>query len=104
MSTTDQMGEFISLQEASEMTARYRENIQPGETIAVAGSKAIFEQILAQPGCEGLRMYFAIEADGSNTLVAVGIDEQSNDITEGLIAENFIACPHRCSTRNSLNS
>lgn len=104
MSTTDQMGEFISLQEASEMTARYRATIQPGDTIAVAGSKTIFEQILAQPGCEGLRMYFAIDDNGAKTLVAVGVDNQENDMTQGLIADNFGFCPKRCSVENSLNS
>lgn len=104
MSTTDQMGEFISLQEASEMTANYRATIQPGETIAVAGSKAIFEQILAQPGCEGLRMYFAIESDGTKTLVVTGIDSVENDMCSGLIAEKFGPCPKRCAEPNELNS
>ncbi|MCX6197221.1 MAG: hypothetical protein NTY55_11350 [Flavobacteriia bacterium] len=104
MSTTDQMGEFISLQEASEMTARYRATIQPGETIAVAGSREIFDQILAQSGCEGLRMYFAIEPDGTKTLVVVGIDSAENDMTKGLIAENFGPCPKRCPQPNALNS
>jgi hypothetical protein len=104
MSTTDQMGTFITLAEASEMTARYRNSIQPGETIAVAGSREIFDQILAQSGCEGLRMYFAIEPDGTKTLVVVGIDSAENDMTTGLIAEKFGPCPKRCAEPNELNS
>jgi hypothetical protein len=104
MSTTDQMGEFITLDEAAQMTASYRATIQPGETIAVAGSREIFDQILAQSGCEGLRMYFAIEPDGTKTLVVVGIDSAENDMTTGLIAENFGPCPKRCSPKNVLNS
>ncbi|NBW59166.1 MAG: hypothetical protein EBR41_01145, partial [Crocinitomicaceae bacterium] len=64
----------------------------------------IFDQILAQSGCEGLRMYFAIEPDGTKTLVVVGIDSVENDITKGLIAENFGPCPKRCPQPNALNS
>jgi exopolyphosphatase/guanosine-5'-triphosphate,3'-diphosphate pyrophosphatase len=71
MSTTEQKGNFISLEEASEMTAQYRENIQPGGTIAVAVSSDIINGILTQANCTGLRFYFAIDASGSKTLVAV---------------------------------
>jgi hypothetical protein len=104
MSTTEQKGNFISLEEASEMTAQYRENIQPGGTIAVAVSSDIINGILTQANCTGLRFYFAIDASGSKTLVAVGIDEHENDMTAGLIADNFGICPKFCSIENSLNS
>ena len=70
----------------------------------ISDAKEIFDQILAQSGCEGLRMYFAIEPDGTKTLVVVGIDSAENDMTTGLIAEKFGPCPKRCSPKNALNS
>lgn len=104
MSTTDQMGEFITLEEAAQMTARYRATIQPGETIAAAVSSQIINRILAQENCKGLRFYFAVDESGSQTLVTVGIDQNENDMTTGLIADNFGKCPSICSIENSLNS
>mgnify|MGYP000489094508 CR=1 FL=1 len=104
MSTTNQMGEFITLDEAAQMTARYRATIQPGETIAVAVSTDVVNRLLSQENCKGLRFYFAVDAVASKTLVAVGIDQNGNDITSGLIADNFGKCPSICSIENSLNS
>ena len=104
MTTTDQMGEFISLQEASEMTARYRATIQPGETIAVAVSNDILTRISNQGSCTGVRMYFAIDENGAKTLVMVGVDEQGNDITEGLVANKLRKSPPWNIQQNELNS
>jgi len=104
MSTTDQMGEFISLQEASEMTANYRATIQPGETTAAAVSNNIIRRIINQDNCTGLRMYFAVNSSGSRTLVIVGVDELGNDITDGLIANKMGNNPPIGSEDNPLNS
>ena len=104
MSTTDQMGEFITLDEASQMTARYRATIQPGETIAYAISKEFIARILNQSDCEGLRIYFGINGQGKQTLVAIGIDELKNDMCDGLIADGMVTCPADCGYSSPLNS
>jgi hypothetical protein len=104
MSTTDQMGEFITLEEGSQMTARYRASIQPGETIAVAVSSDILTRILQQENCTGLRMYFAMDESGAKTLVMVGIDEQTNDMAQGLIANKLRKSPPWNILPNDLNS
>lgn len=104
MSTTDQMGEFISLREASEMTACYRATIQPGETISYAISKEYIVQILNQSGCEGLRFYYGLNSDGEKTLVIDGIDDIGNDLYNGLIADGVWRCPSICPPKNPLNS
>jgi hypothetical protein len=104
MASSNQMGNFITLDEASEMTAHYRETIQPGETIAYAISKDFISQILNQTGCEGLRFYYGLNNDGEKTLVITGIDNAGNDMYNGLIADGVWKCPSICSARNSLNS
>lgn len=104
MSNTDQMGAFISLEEASQMTARYRATIQPGTTIAYAISKEFISRILNQQDCEGLRIYMGINDNGETTPVFVGIDNVRNDLSEGLIADNAFPCPSICPSSNSLNT
>lgn len=104
MSTSNQMGEFITLDEASEMTARYRNSIQPGETIAFAVSKEILTKILDQSNCEGIRLYYGLDINGLKTLVINGLDSSANDIYNGLIADKVSLCPVFCSSPNPLNS
>jgi hypothetical protein len=104
MSNTDQMGAFISLEEASQMTARYRATIQPGATIAYAISKEFISRILNQQDCEGLRIYMGINEKDETTLVLVGIDSFRNDLSDGLIADNVAPCPSICPLSNSLNT
>ena len=64
--------------------------------------RSVVDQVLAQPGCEGLRFYFGTKADGSLTLVFVGINGDEKDMTEGLIAEDWYPCPPFCDATSSL--
>jgi hypothetical protein len=43
--------------------------------------KNILAQILAQPGCVGIRQYNAINEEGVNTFVQVGVDADGKDIS-----------------------
>lgn len=104
MASSNQMGNFITLDEASEMTAHYRETIQPGETIAYAISKDFISQVLNQTGCDGLRIYYGINENGDKTLIINGIDMTGDDLYNGLIADGVWACPSFCPSRNPLNS
>lgn len=104
MSTNDQMGEFITLDEAAQMTARYRATIQPGETIAYAISKDFISRILNQNDCEGLRIYYGKNNLGETTLVVTGINENKDDMYTGLIADGMVICPVDCGITSPLNS
>jgi hypothetical protein len=104
MSTTDQMGEFITLEVASEMTARYRNSIQPGEAISYTISKEFVARIIAQDNCHGLRIYIGIKSDGVKNLIINGTDELNNDMYDGLIADGMIICPSDCFADSPLNS
>ena len=65
--------------------------------------RSVFDKILAQSGCIGVRYYYAQGDDGTPTLVVVGVDRGGNDITGGSIAEHSLPCPPYCGDPNQLN-
>jgi hypothetical protein len=86
----------IPLQEGVAMVRRYRER-HPDAIHASMFDRAIFDQLLAQPGCAGVRMYYAEAANGAQTLVLVGVDAQGNDLWDGDIGDTHFPCPPFCS-------
>jgi hypothetical protein len=66
-------------------------------------SRDIFDQILAQPGCSGIRYYYAKKDDGTPTIVLVGVDGGGNDMTSGVLGEETYPCPPVCGSPNQLN-
>ncbi len=95
----------ISLAEASELTARYRNQFD-AETFYIKGEyfgKNALISLLNQEGCVGARMYYGLKADQTQCLVIVGVDPSGNDITTGEIMDFGIPCPVTCSVDNDLN-
>jgi hypothetical protein len=97
-------GSVVSLEEASGWTANYRKTISEGEVIGQFVGKNQLLKILNQEGCMGIRFYYGVGDDGLKNLIAVGVEGNENDMTEGVILEQFIRCPPKCSTKNGLNS
>lgn len=62
------------------------------------------DQLLAQPGCKGLRIYNARNKEGEDTVILTGVDDKGNDMVEGLLLEWSFPCPPFCGGGNSLNS
>lgn len=61
------------------------------------------DQLLAQPGCTGIRVYPAQHDDVKPTLVVVGVDALGNDLATGLLMQWPFECPPYCSEENPLN-
>lgn len=101
MSFNGSEGGLISLQDGAAMTARFRTNF-PTQIKARFFGKAVLDQLLDQPGAQGIRMYFAQNANNEMELVICAADGNENDIL-GMIADLSIACPANCSAANSLN-
>ena len=104
-------GEAISLDVAKECTANYRATIPAGDTNGHFFGKEILQEILDQPSCKGIRIYYGIEkllTDGGSTdnkmLVLTGVNAQENDMETGIIANNSVRCPPTCGGGGSLNS
>ena len=92
----------IGLTEARELVNRYR-RANPAQRHAVAVTRVPLDAMLAQKGCAGIRIYFALNPDGTPTVVVVGADEDGNDQDEGFIAEYAIPCPPFCPLNSALD-
>jgi hypothetical protein len=81
------VGEQISHEMAADFITAYGE-AYPGDVRYFGMGKTILEQILAQPGCVGMRFYNGINEKGQKTLVYVGIDESGNDIVKRVMVQD----------------
>ncbi len=94
----------IPLAQAAELTKRYRTAAPPGAIIAGMYHRAALDEALAQPGCAGIRFYFAREVGGELSLIIVGVDANGDDLATGDILDVHFPCPPICSAANPLNS
>lgn len=96
--------QHINLTDAAIMTSRFRAGNPLGTIVSHTFSRDIIDEILAQPGCEGIRIYNAIDDSNVATLIAVGVDASQNDLFNGVLAEHTMKCPPQCPIANPLNS
>ena len=95
----------ISLNEAAELTQRFRDNLPVIDiTTAEYFGKSALEDLLSQNGCVGIRVYYGIDSDMKKRLVIVGVNGEGNDLYEGNLMEVGVICPPFCSSNNPLNS
>ena len=85
----------IPLEAATALTRRYRERGRPDAMRAGAFHADQVKELLAQPGCVGLRVYHGIKDDGAGALILVGIDSNEHDLT-GVMLEFCFPCPPFC--------
>lgn len=95
-------GEQIPLAAGAALTKEYRDR-NPNQIQARFFGKDILNELLNQPGCMGIRAYFAENRDGEKELVLVGADAAENDLLD-IVADVSTPCPHACSSPNALNS
>lgn len=102
------MKNFISLEQAREMTALYRqqkENIlsskYQGQEILINSETFeadAFRAVLAKPGCQKLRIYFGMTKNLQVRAVVVGVNTDGEEILDGSdsILEDAAPCPPYC--------
>ena len=76
-----EIGEAISHDLAAKMVKDFHDAHSEDVQAFLIG-KNILEQILAQPGCVGVKFYNAYNEAGVRTLVYVGLDKNGNIIAE----------------------
>jgi hypothetical protein len=74
----------------------FRKNPQAPKDKGGSFNRGIFDKILAQPGCEKIKLYWAQEKNGKFTVVLVGVDAEGKDMVNGTIAEAIAPCPPWC--------
>ena len=107
MKLTGKEEHHVSLEAAAALTAAHRDG--PGGKAAggiIGGlfGRGVIDEILAQPGCMGLRYYYGRNATGAPVLVLVGVTADNQDMTTGTLAEVAYPCPPVCAGPNPLNS
>ena len=80
------IGEAIDHDLAKSLIQSYQETY-PESFTGVTIGRDIIDQILAQPGCAGMRFYDAINENGQKTLVYVGVDASGNDMLKKVVVE-----------------
>jgi hypothetical protein len=78
------IGEEISHEMAADFIKAFDQE-SPNEIKCFTMGKTILEQILAQPGCAGMRFYNGINELGQKTLVYVGIDADGKDLVKKIV-------------------
>jgi hypothetical protein len=81
---------------AAALTRRYRDTAGKDAQLATMFPREVYERILAQPGCAGIRAYEARDEGGKRQTVLVGVDADGNDMTAGVLAEFAFPCPPYC--------
>jgi len=123
-----QHSHVISLTQAKAMTATYRTNRETillpqnqGKDILPLSetfNRGAFEQLLATPGCAGVRIYYGMDADLKLHAVIVSVNESNEDLLpdsttqstagaadEPVIIDEGQRCPPICPEKKSdLNS
>ena len=93
----------ISLEKAKE----YIENLKshPNGVKIDAGylSRNIFDLILSQSRCVGIRYYYAQMPNGQPTIILVGVDSLGKDLGYGILGEEIKPCPPFCDTSSPLS-
>ena len=81
------IGEEIGLELGTQMVKDFQV-ANPTEVQYYTIGRNIIDQILAQPGCVGLRFYNAYNEIGEKTLVYVGLNEEGKAILEYSVINN----------------
>jgi len=93
----------IELEAARDLINRHKRQNTTGRT-SVVTTRVPLDRMLAQEGCVGVRMYFAMNPDGTPTIVMVGVDKDFNDLDQGVISDRMFPCPDWCPMNSMLDS
>ena len=99
-------GEEIGLELGAQFISAYRKS-NPTDVMSYYVGRNILEQVLAQPGCVGIRFYNAYNEIGEKTLVYVGVSAEGTDmlnvttvntkgqleLQKGIVADRVIVKP-----------
>lgn len=94
----DKRDHRITREQARQMCRNHRgEDMGNADKLrAGAFARSILDEILAQPGCAGVRIYLGRTDLGKETLLIVGTDADGNDLSDGTIADDLFPCPPFC--------
>ncbi len=95
-------GEKITIEEAVKFTENYKNSEKIGSIKAEFFGEEALSEILMQENCVGIRFYFGKHENGNLNIVAVGCDENGEDLYEGILREKGEPCPPHCANNSPL--
>ena len=104
MALPSKTNQIVSLSDASKLTGNFRKSAGEAAIKGQSFWNETLQKLLEQKGCVAVRFYYAQKDDGTQTFVAVGVDQDGNDLTGGILGEENFPCPPWCSAPNQLNS
>jgi hypothetical protein len=104
MALTGSEDHKIRLEDASSQTKAFRAGVPADGVLGGYLGREIIDAILRQPGCIGIRYYFARHVKNYPTVVLVGVTSDNADLWQGVLAEETWPCPPFCPPANPLNS
>lgn len=109
--------QHISLQEAIELTTRYRANRPADFFISETFDASNIQELLAEPDCQCLRIYLGRKPDDTVVAILVAANSRDQDILPSsqitaanetspvaVILEDGYRCPEFCPPHSPLNS
>ena len=95
----------IDLNLAKSWVAKFKKNAGPNEIQSRYFGRDVIDQILAQQGCTGLRIYYAINDGGERVMIISGVDSTGANMVstsptlvagENTLADFSWPCPGSC--------
>lgn len=103
-SYTPQVGKDIGYEAGAKMIKNYRDQ-EPDDVVAHFFGRDIIENILATPGCIGIRMFHGLNELGIRQIILVAADKDGKNILEyktgdekkkAIVADASKPCPPYC--------
>jgi hypothetical protein len=108
----------ISMKEAIALTQRWRDTQPTGSIKGARFDRIAFDNLLAQPGCAGIRIYLGLHTPdevppGTSlwTYVMIGTDAEGNDMIPVKLDDSDtgpkqlpLGCPPFCDIKSPLNA
>ncbi len=94
----------ITLEEGIELTRNYRKSAKKDAVLGAYFGREIFEKILDQRTCVGVRIYYAKCADGKPTLILTGVQTIGDDLYQGILGQEARLSTPWVQNPNQLNS
>lgn len=96
MNTNNDSGKEITLEEACQYTHAFQ-SANPQAIFSYLVSTNNLNKILEQKDCSGIRIYNGYDVTNQKSnIVLVGVDENGNDMTRGVLLDELRSCPFDC--------
>lgn len=92
----------LSLKDAEAIIQNFRRGVPAGTVVGGFFAKEALLSMLSHPDVVGMRAYYALEGNGSPTLVLFGVDANGNDIVDSGPLERWFPCPPFCPQYDTL--